>query len=571
MSDAEGTCEYVLDPNDPETWGGKADENCLIDDEILDEDGVWACPHDAEADKDRCIFHLPIEEKADDEGVDAFLDAVDETSPSDDTETRQLEFVGAKFGMFDLREESTLTVEDGRVALDYATVTGVLDWSETVLAVQKITLNGIKCDDETRFHRTQFGGETTFERGEFGKMADFRWAEFGGEADFKEAEFNGEADFRGAAFGERVYFREAEFGGWANFPSAGFGGRASFWKAEFEGEASFVSAEFRGKAKFWEAEFGEKADFRGAEFRKKSDFREAAFTGDRLVFSDVEFEEGPIFEDLTLDAVQFDGGDLTDSTFTGASLRNANFESTLLSRATLFDADLRGAKLNGAVLGDVRINEGTQFLGHPSDDSGISPHTVVAIRSRPTCIYDPAYGEDNEDQDVDKAKSVYRSLEELGGKHARPRLQARSFVRRQDLQKNEYKQAAKERNSWEERLIAGARWSRAKVARGTLLYGESPWRVIAWSLGIIFSFALLYPLGGWMKPTDGNPITYAQIAANPAEILNAIYYSTLTYTALGFVDFQPVGFGRLLTTLETALGAVMLALLVFILGRRAAR
>jgi len=109
------------------------------------------------------------------------------------------------------------------------------------------------------------------------------------------------------------------------------------------------------------------------------------------------------------------------------------------------------------------------------------------------------------------------------------------------------------------------------VARATLLYGESPWRVIVWSLGIILSFALLYPLGGWMKPSDGNPITYAQIASNPVEILNSIYYSTLTYTALGFGDFQPVGLGRLLTTLETGLGAVMLALILFILGRRAAR
>lgn len=109
------------------------------------------------------------------------------------------------------------------------------------------------------------------------------------------------------------------------------------------------------------------------------------------------------------------------------------------------------------------------------------------------------------------------------------------------------------------------------MARATLLYGESPWRVIAWSLGIILSFALLYPLGGWMKPTDGNPITYAQIASNPVEILNSVYYSTLTYTALGFDDFKPVGLGKALTTVETGLGAVMLALLVFILGRRAAR
>lgn len=46
---------------------------------------------------------------------------------------------------------------------------------------------------------------------------------------------------------------------------------------------------------------------------------------------------------------------------------------------------------------------------------------------------------------------------------------------------------------------------------------------------------------------------------------------TLTYTAIGFGELQPVGLGRLLTTVETGLGGVMLALLVFTLGRRAAQ
>jgi hypothetical protein len=242
-----------------------------------------------------------------------------------------------------------------------------------------------------------------------------------------------------------------------------------------------------------------------------------------------------------------------------------------LNRATLFGADLRGSLLSGSLLGDVRIDDETLFLGSPSNNQNRSPHTLSAIRSRPCCVYDPSYQDDNEHESIDKAKSVYRALEELGGKHARPRLQARSFVRRQDLQKDEYKQDAKQADSWEERLIAGARYSRAKVARATLLYGESPWRVIAYSLSIILGFALLFPLGGWMKPEGGDPITYAQIASNPLEILNSVYYSTLTFTALGFGDFKPVGFGRALTTIETGLGAVLLALLVFILGRRAAR
>jgi hypothetical protein len=57
----------------------------------------------------------------------------------------------------------------------------------------------------------------------------------------------------------------------------------------------------------------------------------------------------------------------------------------------------------------------------------------------------------------------------------------------------------------------------------------------------------------------------------PRQVGDAVYYSTLTFTALGFGDFVPVRFGRVLTTVETGLRAVLLVLLVFFLGRRAAR
>lgn len=218
---------------------------------------------------------------------------------------------------------------------------------------------------------------------------------------------------------------------------------------------------------------------------------------------------------------------------------------------------------------DVRVNEGTRFLGYPSDASD-SPHTISAIRSNQPCVYDPAYGDD-EHASVDTAKTAYRSLEELARRTGRSRFQARCFVRRQDLQKSGCREDATAPNATgEERVVAGARWWRSAVARVMLLYGESPWRVTGYSLVTVFGFVLLYPLGGWMRPTGGDPIRYDGLVSL-TELGNSLYYSTLTFTALGFGDFQPVGFGRVLTTIEASLGAVLLALLMFILGRRAAR
>ncbi|MUV85165.1 hypothetical protein GJ631_00850 [Natronomonas sp. CBA1123] len=345
--------------------------------------------------------------------------------------------------------------------------------------------------------------------------------------------------------------------------------------------ATFSNADVAG-ADFTDASLDD-ADFTDADLSdatlRRCSLTAANLTSASLLHTDLKnanLHDGTLAE-ATLSTADLTNTDLSAADLTGADLSDAticeaNLENAFLSRAMLFDADLRGAKLHGSVIGDAQINEDTAIIGAPNTEGMQSPHTVTAIHSKRGCVYDPAYPNGEAETDTDKAKSVYRALEELGRRRARPRLQARCFVRRQDLQKRDYwEDATANATSVEERIIAGSRWSRAKVARATLLYGESPWRVIAWSLSIILSFALLYPLGGWIKPTGGDPLTYATISSNPVEILNSVYYSTLTYTALGFGDFQPVGFGRLLTTLETGFGAVMLALLVFILGRRAAR
>ncbi len=516
----------------------------------------------------------------------------------------------------------------------YAEVTGPLDWSDSVINLSTINLSHIKCRDTTNFLLAEFRGETTLRGATFVGDANFKGSTFGDSAHFKNttfestasftdamfkndlhfggAELGGDADFTGTTFEASVHFRSAivkgdalcrsatvkgfaEFGsatfrGFAEFDAASFEYTAEFGDATFESGAGFRSTAFEGDIDFTDARFEDGVYFTHSKFRGNSYFRDVTFEGDAelrsakfggsavfknttfesaIDFSKVEFDGDPFFDDLTLDGAQFKKADLTDATFAETSLCAGNLESALLSRATLFGADLRGAKLNGAVLGDVRIDDDTKFLGHPTDDSDSSPHTLSAIRSRPTCVYDPDYEEESEHADVDKAKSVYRALEELGGKHARPRLQARSFVRRQDLQKQAYwDDATADDASLEERFIAGARWSRAKVARATLLYGESPWRVVGTTAIIIALCGLLYPLFGIQ--TDGQVITYSTNTVFET-LADSFYFSIVTFTTLGYGDVQPAGLARLVAVLETIAGSALLALLVFVFGRRATR
>lgn len=496
MSNSDGTCEYVLDPRDPETWGGEKGDVCYIDEELLNEDGVWSCPHDANGESELCIFHTPVSEKQDEKVVTAFLEVLNDVSNSGNLNepVQKLQFLGAKFGKFDLSERlDAIDIEVGGLAMHCIQITELLDWSGVKINVPKVELRSIRCRGSVNFVDTVFCGEiyfddaefvsgVSFTKAKFKNKVSFHSASFEQHAEFELTEFNSLSDFNLVVFSKRASFEKAKFRARSDFYGCKFSGTAMFRQSNFGDYVSFGSVEFREDGRFEEVTFEDESFFRHSEFWDTALFNDAEFEG-IADFRSVEFTEDADFSELNLDSSQFNNADLTDASFAGTKLRDTDFESALMSRATLFGADFRGSRLNGAVLGDIRIDDQTIFLGHPSDNSDPSPHTISAIRSQPRCVYDPTYEEDNEHENRDKAKSVYRALEELGSKHARSRLQARSFVRRQDIKKQGYLDDATATNvSFEKRIIAGARWLRAEVARTTLLYGESPWRVIATSL-----------------------------------------------------------------------------------------
>jgi len=78
-------------------------------------------------------------------------------------------------------------------------------------------------------------------------------------------------------------------------------------------------------------------------------------------------------------------------------------------------------------------------------------------------------------------------------------------------------------------------------------YSEFRWnRIISFALGIV---------------------TYAQF---PERLEESLYFSTLTFM-VGPVDYEPLGLGQWIAMVNTAIGPILIALLVFVFGRRAAR
>lgn len=371
--------------------------------------------------------------------------------------------------------------------------------------------------------------------------------------------------------------------------------------------AGLDSADFSGahvsEAVLSEGDFTD-ADFSGADLSEckvvRATFEGANFqsatlpTGTQLAGADLteaNLVEGD-FRDQDLSGAQLPKANLTDADLSGTDLSEANLERALLNRADLFDTCFAGARVEGTVFGDAQINAGTfeqlaQSLHQPTDRSLRTRLTRLIIgptgHDPSRCVYDPKsqfseteaeYTETRSDDLVDtdgygqaddpavRASSVYRQFERLARENALPNWQQRFFILRQDMQTR--------------KKVGGEYWF-ALLQRTVFGYGESFSRVIGWSSGVILLFAMAYLLTGTIRPVEsggelGAAIVWTRLPEVPALLWESLYYSTLTFTALGFGDFRPTNtLGQVLTVVETGTGAVLVALLVFVLGRRAAR
>ncbi|HMB50865.1 MAG TPA: pentapeptide repeat-containing protein [Natronoarchaeum rubrum] len=552
MTDGGGTCGHSIRVVDDDAYRERD-----VPEGSLTDDGVWNCPHDAVPDGDRCIFHVPIDEKDAAAVRDAFASAIDGTGSdiaSDDelARRRRTEFVDAEFGRLQFPAGSIVGDEGVGVPIYLS-------------------------------HAT-FAGDVRFEDATFARGAFFTGATFEGDANFSETTFRGDTRFNGVTFREDAAFDRTVFEEEVRSGGVTFEGEADFYRAAFAEDLNLKYAIFEGKATFWKATIPETVRFNGAEFRPL----------------DGEFHE---LQEL----------DLTNANFTDATLRDVNLEASELIQAKLFGADLRGVRLYGAVLTDSRVDDRTRFLGPP----GAPPFSLgglVRFWHKPRCVYDPRYDGDPVGDGTraqrNRAKSTYRSIAEGASSASRPALQSLCFVNRQDIHRRTHRDElvrglprdqleadggapastadrtatpmpgrssasirrgvrATARNALY-RSVKLFQWLRAELSRWTLLYGESPWRIIATGLTIVAGFALLYPLGG-LVPTTGPDVTYANIAENPRLFFDSAYFSTLTFTTLGMGDYQPIGIARVLMSVQTSLGAIVVAMLVFVFGRRAAR
>ena len=268
------------------------------------------------------------------------------------------------------------------------------------------------------------------------------------------------------------------------------------------------------------------------------------------------------FEGTSMIGADFTGADLTGADFTGANLTlarftdatalgtdftEANLEGAILTNADFRRATLEHARLHETVLTDMHMGGGTKMGGVAIYDQENAPPDLI------------------DEQPLEAAAWVYRQLQALYQDNALPELARQSYKLERD---------ARRRNAWRQSEYKDAvKW---ELSRWVMRYGESPSRVLLTSLVVVVVAALVFPLtGGLVEMQGGQPVRYS--IENPDEapwwwlgrvLFKSLYFSVVTFATLGLGDIQPVGsFARLVAGVESILGSLLAALLVFVLAR----
>lgn len=272
------------------------------------------------------------------------------------------------------------------------------------------------------------------------------------------------------------------------------------------------------------------------------------------------------FSGVSLINVDFTRADIRATDFSDACLKFSMFENTNAIYANFSGGDLEGTIISGtdlrsAILVDTRLNGAIFSHVYVNIDTDFGAYSIYEQEKEtaPETLY--------ETHPLQAAAWVYRELQEIYQDNSLPTLHRRSYQQEKDVRR---------RLAWEKRKYGDA--IKYELSRWVMLYGTSPYRILAMSVVLILLCGVLYPLiGGVQITSDGRAITYTferpQTAPHwwIADVLfRSVYFSVVTFSTLGYGDIQPVGiWAQLLSGGEAILGTLFAALLVFVLARSA--
>ena len=397
---------------------------------------------------------------------------------------------------------------------------GAVDYSETIPVAVKF--NSGRFHDEVNFANATFLGPVDFIDAEFLASAKFVETRFAADAIFISAKFSAEVSFFEARFSGRAYFFEVTFGVDVSFMSVNFDGEAVFSDSTFSGRADFYSSKFANASLFRRANFSKEVSFRSSRFSDVVDFHTAHCAD--VSFYQCQFIEAVYFRSASCGALRIDACrvekvfDCRNSTLKALSVEGISGSGELhLDPDQLIVARCKGRLLGEATLADMPKANRREVLT--------------------------------------KLARQYQYLRDNFSRITAPD-EIEDFCAYMHL---EYKRRAKP--SW---LLRVFDWFFYKWLTG---YGVRLRQVFINGAIVIVLFALIWFWAGNCECLLGTD----DLPAKDQSFGQALYFSMITFTTIGYGDLHPVRWARYLAGLEGLLGVISVSLFVVLYSRKIIR
>ncbi|NJE60431.1 hypothetical protein E3E51_01455 [Thermococcus sp. 21S7] len=445
--------------------------------------------------------------------------------------------------------------------------------------------------DDVHFDRTIFSKGSE-------KYLNFMWVRFKGDAYFHNCSFRGNVDSRDTIFHKTAYFSRSTFDGWVKLYGATFKGETDFSECSFLRDFVVTDANFFETVSFAGSKFGESSNLESwvnlsnvvfskgvrfdectfnlpfhlhrVEFKKEVSFDTSEFNS-RIVFSNVVFRDYASFSETIFRALSIFGhlssGMVAVLEDHGITIKKDR------DLPVVFDAL---ADFSAVVFNGYAHFEGTIFKKDVFFE-GTSFNEPVSFQGKLEKEEYKFYGEIDFSH-VDIRKSIDIDIPSEWFKLPESEIEARR-VQRLSYEKEGKREEADRMFVLEMRAKCRARLKNARdklskvkayvhnfvewlLADLPSEYGTNWVRLFLFSLLVIIGTAVPYTI--WSHKIDGFPETSNIVV----RFLNALYYSLVTFTTLGYGDMHPTGWLKALSAIEALTGAVFMALIVAVIARK---
>ena len=288
-------------------------------------------------------------------------------------------------------------------------------------------------------------------------------------------------------------------------------------------------------------------NLKGIIFSSRCD--KANFTGAILTYAHLT---GAVFNGAILTHVGLDYADLTD-----AKLINANLQYSHLFGAYLDGANLTNADFSNADLGGVRFSDRTNFTDIRLFQSNLKNSNLKNYNFK--FLKDNKNGNIYEERNkkYGYAEDIYSHIKSYFIAEGHPK-EAEDYFFKEKLVEN--RKLMKNISEGKDIFMSIINWIWNILKLFSSVYGRRPMYFIGWWFITIGIFELKYLYSQGLKYSNGNPVT---------EIIDYFYFSTVTFTTLGFGDIHPVkDWIKIFVVSESLIGAAMMAIFIVLLSRK---